>query len=117
MRLEDKQINERRFAVMEMAGEGNVAQLIGIIHQVGHEGAVEEDGRQVGLFNVEALLLNRGDDGLGEELCIFLFYPSLDVGAIYLLGSGIVLLVLVKDDGICRAICKRGGGQREEEDE
>lgn len=49
---------------MEVTSQGNIANLIREVHQVGHEIAAEENRRQVCLFDSELLLYDGRDDGL-----------------------------------------------------
>lgn len=45
----------------------------------------------------EPFLDDGRDDGLGEELGVFFLDKGFDVGAIDLLGGGVVLFVFVED--------------------
>jgi hypothetical protein len=90
--------------VVKVASEGDVARLVGEAHEIGHEAAVEEDGRKIGLLDVELLLHDRGDDRLRKKLLILLSDEDLDIFAVDLLCGGIVLLVFVQDDCVRWAV-------------
>ena len=78
-----------------MACERNIPYLFGKIHEIHHKAPIEVYRRKICFLYGELFLLNRRDDGLCERLGILLLNHSLNVFAIDLLGSGIVLLVLV----------------------
>jgi hypothetical protein len=59
--------------MMQMTSQGDIPDLIGKVQQVSHEHAGVEYIRQVGLLDGEFLLLDRGDNRLGEWLRIFFF--------------------------------------------
>jgi hypothetical protein len=50
--------------MMQVTGQRNVPCLFGEVHQIGHELAIEKYRRQIDLFDVEFLLLDRRNDGL-----------------------------------------------------
>lgn len=104
MGLQDEHVHESSFSMMKMAGQCNVACLLGEVHQIGHELAVEENGREIGLLNVELPLLDRRDDGLRERLRILFLNARFDIGTVYLLGGRVVLFVFVKDDRVRRSV-------------
>lgn len=81
--------------MVEVASQCDVSYLIGEIHQICHELAVVENGRQIGLFDGELLCLNRGNNGLRKRLRILFFDTSLNILAINLLGGRVVLFVLM----------------------
>lgn len=51
--------------MVQMSCQCYVSRLFGEVHQIRHELAIEEDGWKIGFLDVELLLLNRRDDGLG----------------------------------------------------
>lgn len=59
---------------------------------------------QVGLLNGELFVLYRGNDRLGEWLSIFLLHQRLNAWPVDLLCCRIILLVLVQDYRVGRAI-------------
>jgi len=62
--LHDEHVHESCFTMVKVSSEGDVADLAGKVHQIGHKFATEENGRQVGLFDCELLLYDGSDNGL-----------------------------------------------------
>ena len=83
-----------------------VSCLLGKVHQICHEFTVEKDGWEIGFLNIELLLLDGRDDGLGQRLGVLLLDTGFDVGTVHLLGGRVVLFVLVKYDRVGWSICK-----------
>jgi hypothetical protein len=81
--------------MMQMTSQGDIPNLIGKVQQVRHEHTGIEYIWQVSLLDGEFLLLDRGDNRLGEWLRIFLFHQSLDICTIDLLRGWIVLFIFV----------------------
>lgn len=86
--------------MMQMTREYHVPDLLWVVKKICHEFARIEDGWQVGFLHCKLLLLNGRYNGLREWLRILLLNQSLYLLAVYLLRSGIILLVFMENNRI-----------------